>query len=116
MSILFCTFVVEIRTRYNKLSALPKHGNRHTMLQLIYSFLDPADNQKALDTISEFMQKYSCKDNRAEIFSDKLFVYAYELSCAYDAMQLINAIDVILNSLDSGFTLEFIHYTEYFKK
>ena len=86
------------------------------MLQLTYSFLDPADNQKALDNISEFLQKYSCKDNRAEIFHDKVFVYAYELSCAYDAMQLINAIDVILDSLGFGFTLEFIHYTEYFKK
>ena len=86
------------------------------MLQLIYSFLDPADKQKALDTITEFLQKYSCKDNRTEIFYDKVFVYAYELSCAYDAMQLINAIDVILHSLGFGFTLEFIHYTEYFKK
>lgn len=86
------------------------------MLQLIYSFLDPADNQKALDTMSEFLQKYSCKDNRAEIFDDKVFVYAYELSCAYDAMQLINAIDVILDSLGFVFTLEFIHYTEYFNK
>lgn len=86
------------------------------MLQLTYSFLDPADNQTALDTISEFLQKYSCKDNRAEIFHDKVFVYAYQLSCAYEAMQLINAIDVILDSLRFGFTLEFIHYTEYFKK
>lgn len=86
------------------------------MLQLIYSFLDPADNQKALDTISEFLHKYSCKYNRAEICHDKVFVYAYELSCAYDAMQLINAIDVILDPLCFGFTLEFIHYTEYFKK
>lgn len=86
------------------------------MLQLIYSFLDPADNQEALDTISEFMQKYSCKDNRVEIFHDKVYVYSYELSCAYDAMQLINAIDVILDPLGFGFSLEFIHYTEYFKK
>lgn len=116
MSIHFSTFVVEIRTRYNKLSALPKHGNRHTMLQLIYSFNDPSDNQKAFDTISEFLHKYSCKDNRAEIFSAKVFVYAYDLTCAYDAMQLINAIDVIFAPLGFGFTLEFIHYTEYFKK
>lgn len=86
------------------------------MLQLIYSLNDPSDNQKALDTISEFLYKYSCQDNRAEIFSDKVFVYAYDLSCAYEAMQLINAIDVILDPLGFGFTLEFIHYTEYFKK
>lgn len=86
------------------------------MLQLIYSFLEPADNQKALETISEFLHKYSCKDNRAQICSDKVFVYAYDLPCAYDAMQLINAIDVILNPLGFGFTLEFIHYTKYFKK
>ena len=75
MSIHFCTFVVEIRRRYNKLSALPKHGNRHTMLQLIYSFNDPADNQKALDTISDFMQKYSNRNFRCCLqFLEKSFV------------------------------------------
>ena len=86
------------------------------MLQLIYSFLDPADNQKALDTISDFMQKYSNKNFRAEIFNDRTYVHVYDLSCAYDAMQLINAIDVIIDALGFGFTLDFIHYTEYTHK
>jgi hypothetical protein len=82
------------------------------MLQLNYSFLDPADNQTALDTIHDFLQDYTNKDFRTEIFQEQVIVFVYDLSCAYDAMQVINAIDVILDPLGFGFTLDFIHYSE----
>lgn len=86
------------------------------MLELNYTLLDPADNQTALDTINEFLQNYTNNDYRTEIFNEKVMVFVYGLSCAYDAMQLINAIDVILDPLDFGFTLDFIHYSENTKK
>lgn len=86
------------------------------MLQLNYSFLDPADNQTALDTINEFLQNYTNNDCRTEIFNDKVMVFVYDLKCAYDAMQLINAIDVIMEHLGFAWTLDFIHYSEYTKK
>lgn len=85
------------------------------MLQLNYSFNDPADNQTALDTINEFLQNYTEKDYRTEIFNEKVCVFVYDLSCAYEAMQMINAFDVILDTLGFGFTLDFIHYSEYTK-
>lgn len=86
------------------------------MLQLNYSFNDPADNKKALETINEFLQNYINKDYRTEIFNEKVFVFIYDLSCAYEAMQFIHAIDVILDPLGFGFSLDFIHYSEYTKK
>lgn len=86
------------------------------MLQLNYSFLDPDNYQEALDTINEFLQNYTNHDYRTEIFNDHVMVFVYDFSCAYDAMQLIHAIDVILDPLGFGFTLDFIHYSEYTKK
>lgn len=86
------------------------------MLQLNYSFLDPADNQTALDTINEFLQNYTEKDYRTEIFNDHVMVFVYDFTCAYDAMQLINAIDVIIEPLGFAWTLDFIHYSENTKK
>ena len=86
------------------------------MLQLNYSFLDPDNYQEALDTINEFLQNYTNHDYRTEIFDDHVIVFVYDFSCAYDAMQLINAIDVILDPLGFGFTLDFIHYSEYTQK
>lgn len=86
------------------------------MLQLNYSFLDPADNQTALDTINEFLQNYTNHDYRTEILNDHVMVFVYDFSCAYDAMQLIHTIDVILDSLGFGFTLDFIHYSEFTQK
>lgn len=86
------------------------------MLQLNYSFNDPADIQTALDTINEFMQNYTDRDYRTEIFNDHAMVFVYDFSCAYEAMQLIDAIDVILDNLGFGFTLDFIHYSEYTQK
>lgn len=82
------------------------------MLELNYTLLDPADNQTVLDTINEFLQNYTNNDYRTEIFNEKVMVFVYGLSCAYDAMQLISAIDVILDPLGFGFTLDFIHYSE----
>lgn len=86
------------------------------MLQLNYSFLDPADNQTALETINEFLQNYTNHDYRTEIFNDHVMVFVYDFSCAYDAMQLINTIDVIIEPLGFAWTLDFIHYSEYTKK
>lgn len=86
------------------------------MLELNYTLLDPADNQTALDTINEFLQNYTNNDYRTEILNEKVIVFVYDFSCAYDAMQLINAIDVILDPLGFGFTLDFIHYSENTKK
>jgi len=86
------------------------------MLQLNYSFLDPANNQTALDTINDFLLNFTNHDYRTEIFNNQVLVFVYDLSCAYDAMQLINSIDVILDTLQFGFTLEFIHYSEHTKK
>lgn len=86
------------------------------MLQLNYSFNDPSDKQEALDTINEFLQNYTNKDYRAEIFNEKVCVFIYDLACAYEAMQHIHAIDVILDPLGFGFSLDFIHYSEYTKK
>ena len=86
------------------------------MLELNYTLLDPADNQTALDTINEFLQNYTNNDYRTEIINEKVIVFVYDFSCAYDAMQLINAIDVILDPLGFGFTLDFIHYSENTKK
>lgn len=86
------------------------------MLQLNYFLLDPADNQTALDTINEFLQNYTNHDYRTEIFNDHVMVFVYDFSCAYDAMQLIHTIDVILDPLGFGFTLDFIHYSEYTNK
>ena len=86
------------------------------MLELNYTLLDPADNQTALDTINEFLQNYINNDYRTEIINEKVIVFVYDFSCAYDAMQLINAIDVILDPLGFGFTLDFIHYSENTKK
>lgn len=85
------------------------------MLQLNYSFLDPADNQTALDTIHAFLQDYTNNDYRTEIFNDHVMVFVYDLKCAYDAMQLINAIDVIIEPLGFAWTLDFIHYSEFTK-
>lgn len=86
------------------------------MLQLNYSFLDPADNQTALDTIHAFLQDYTNNDYRTEIFNDHVMVFVYDLKCAYDAMQLINAIDVIIEPLGFAWTLDFIHYSEFTQK
>ena len=86
------------------------------MIELNYTLLDPADNQTALDTINEFLQNYTNNDYRTEIFNEKVMVFVYDFSCAYDAMQLIHAIDVILDPLGFGFTLDFIHYSENTKK
>lgn len=86
------------------------------MLQLNYSFLDPADYQTALDTIHEFLQNYTNNDYRTVIFNDHVMVFVYDLKCAYDAMQLINAIDVIIEPLGFAWTLDFIHYSEYTQK
>lgn len=86
------------------------------MLELNYSFNDPSDNQMALDTINEFLQNYTNKDYRTEIFNEKVMVFVYDFACAYEAMQLIHAIDVILDPLGFGFTLDFIHYSENTKK
>lgn len=85
------------------------------MLQLNYSFLDPADNQTALDTIHAFLHDYTNNDYRTEIFNDHVMVFVYDLKCAYDAMQLINAIDVIIEPLGFAWTLDFIHYSEFTK-
>lgn len=85
------------------------------MLELNYSFLDPADNETALETIHEFLQNYTNNDFRTEIFNGKVMVFVYDLKCAYDAMQLINAIDVIIEPLEFAWTLDFIHYSEYTK-
>lgn len=82
------------------------------MLELNYSFNEPTDNETALETINEFLQNYTTRDYRTEIFNEKVMVFAYGFSCAYEAMQLINAIDVILDPLGFGFTLDFIHYSE----
>lgn len=83
------------------------------MLELNYSFLDPADNETALETIHEFLQNYTNNDFRTEIFNGKVMVFVYDLKCAYDAMQLINAIDVIIEPLEFAWTLDFIHYSEH---
>lgn len=85
------------------------------MLELNYTLLDPADNQTALDTINEFLQNFTTRDYRTEIFNEKVMVFVYDFACAYEAMQLIDAIDVILDSHEFGFTLDFIHYSEYTK-
>lgn len=82
------------------------------MLQLNYTFFDLADKQTALDTINEFCKNYTNNDYRTEIFNDQVIIFVYDFSSAYDAMQLINAIDVILEPLRFGFTLNFIHYSE----
>lgn len=86
------------------------------MLQLNYSFNDPTDIQTALDKINEFMQNYTHRDYRTESFNDHAMVFVYDFSCAYEAMQLIDAIDVILDTLGFGFSLDFIHYSEYTQK
>ena len=86
------------------------------MLELNYTLLDPANNQTALDTINDFLLNFTNHEYRTEIFNDKVMVFVYGLSCAYDAMQLINSIDVILDTLQFGFTLDFIHYSENTKK
>lgn len=86
------------------------------MLQLNYSFLETSYNQDALDTINEFLQNYTNKDYRTEIFNNKVCVFVYDLACAYEAIQLINAIETILDPLDFGPTLDFIHYSEYTQK
>lgn len=86
------------------------------MLQLNYSFLDPADYQTALDTIHAFLQDYTNNDYRTQLFNDHVMVFVYDLKCAYDAMQLINAIDVIIEPLGFAWTLDFIHYSEYTQK
>ena len=86
------------------------------MLELNYTLLDPADNQTALDTINDFLLNFTNHEYRTEIFNEKVMVFVYGLSCAYDAMQLINSIDVILDTLQFGFTLDFIHYSENTKK
>lgn len=85
------------------------------MLELNYSFLDPADNETALETIHEFLHNHTNNDFRTEIFNGKVMVFVYDLKCAYDAMQLINAIDVIIEPLEFAWTLDFIHYSEYTK-
>lgn len=112
MSIHFSTFAVHKETTYNKLSALPKHGNRYTMLQLNYSFNDPADIQTALYKINDFLENYTNRPYRTESFNDHAMVFVYDFSCAYEAMQLIDAIDVILDTLGFGFMVDFIHYSE----
>lgn len=85
------------------------------MLQLNYSFNDPADIQPALDTINEFLQNYTHHDYRTDSFKDHAMVFVDDFSCVYEAMLLIHAIDVILDPLGFGFILDFIHYSEYTK-
>lgn len=86
------------------------------MLELNYTINDPTNNKEVLDTINEFLQNYTNKDYRTEIFNEKVMVFVYDLACAYEAMQIINAIDVIIDPLGFGFILDFIHYSEYTKK
>lgn len=55
MSIPFCIFAVEIRTRYNKLSALPKHGNRHTMTKDHYTYKATPNYRRRTYTIRVYL-------------------------------------------------------------
>lgn len=69
------------------------------MLELEYLFNDSAEISTAIETITEFMQNYTERTFRTDSMDSRMFVFAYDFSCAYEALELLHTIDTILDPL-----------------
>lgn len=93
-------------------SALPKHGNRHNMLKLRYGFPDTSEMVLFEDAITEFLENYTEHPHYQNVDGDQMVITLHDLTCGYDALQLIHTFDTIINNKDINCSLVAFIYTE----
>lgn len=82
------------------------------MLKLHYGF--PETNEMVLfeDSVTEFLEHYTEYPHHQDVYGDQMVITIYDLTCGYDALQLIHTLDTIINNKDINCSLVAFIYTE----
>lgn len=82
------------------------------MLKLRYGFPNASQRVRFEDAITEFLENYTEYPHYQNVDGDQMVITIHDLTCCYDALQLIHTFDTIINNKDINCSLVAVIYTE----
>lgn len=64
------------------------------------------------DSVTEFLEHYTEYPHYHDVCGDQMVITIHDLTCCYDALQLIHTLDTIINNKDINCSLVAVIYTE----
>lgn len=82
------------------------------MLKLRYGFPEPTEMVIFEDEITAFLEHYTEYPHYQNVDGDQMIITIHDLTCGFDALQLIHTLDTIITNKDINCSLVAFIYTE----